>query len=178
MTLLNAERVLLRLNTGSGELVLTTHRVLHGSQAEFTSLMLEDVGSVMVARMTHRWLLAVTGACIAMASYLVWTVMQDNGSVPVEYYQRTASALLFVSAFLVIAFNVTRFTKVQFASPGATIEFRIRTMIQKEVSRFVREMENAKNTRFLQADGPAEPRSGEAPPQRLSISPSRPRRIG
>ena len=51
MTLLNHEKMLSRLDTGSGALVLTTHRVLHGWDSEFTSIMLEDVGSVVVARL-------------------------------------------------------------------------------------------------------------------------------
>jgi len=80
MTLFNDENVLTRLETDNGALVLTTRRVLHGWDSEFTSTMREDVGSVVVARLTYRWL---TGSRIALAAYLVW-VSLEGGIVPLK----------------------------------------------------------------------------------------------
>src|SRR5579864_6968220 len=77
MTLLNSERVLSRVHTGTADLVLTTHRVVHGCQNKVTSIDLEDVGSVVVARLTHNWILAVTGTCVTMAACLVGMAVQD-----------------------------------------------------------------------------------------------------
>lgn len=177
MTLLNNENVLSRLDTGSGALVLTSHRVLHGWDSEFTSIMLEDVTSVTVARLTYRWLLFVTGTCIAMAAYLVWMALQ-GGIVPVDESRRIASALLFLSALLILTFGVKRYSEVRIASSGARIEFRIRSTIRREITRFVRDIENAKNSRFLQSErAPGPQRNEEILPPRFIPSP-RQRRIG
>ena len=177
MTLLNHEKMLSRLDTGSGALVLTTHRVLHGWDSEFTSIMLEDVGSVVVARLTYRWLLFVTGSCIAMAAYLVW-ISLEGGIVPVTESRRIASALLFLSALLVLTFGVKRYSQVRISSNGDRIQFRIRSTIRREIGKFVRDLENAKNRRFFQSERAREfQTSGEILPPRFIPAPKQ-RRIG
>lgn len=177
MTLLNDENVLSRLDTGSGALVLTTHRVLHGWDSEFTSIMLEDVGSVVVARLTYRWLLFVTGSCVAMAAYLVW-VSLEGGMIPVAESRRIASALLFLSALLVLTFGVKRYSEVRISSAGDRIRLRIRSTIRREIGRFVRDLENAKSRRFFQSDRAREAQSsGDILPPRF-IPASKQRRTG
>jgi hypothetical protein len=177
MTLLNDEKMLARLDTGGGALVLTTHRVLHGWDSEFTSIMLEDVGSVVVARLTYRWLLFVTGSCIAMAAYLVY-VSLEGGVVPVDESRRIASALLFLSALLVLTFGVKRYSEVRISSAGDRIQFRIRSTIRREMGKFVRDLENAKNRRFFQSDRAREIESiGDILPPRFIPAPKQ-RRTG
>jgi len=177
MTLLHDEQILSRLDTGDGALVLTSHRVLHGWDSEFTSIMLEDVASVVVARLTYRWLLFLTGICIAMAAYLVY-VSLEGGIVPVDQSRRIASALLFLSALLVLTFGVKRFSQVRISSTGDRIQFRIRSTIRREVGRFVRDLENAKNRRFFQSDRGREIQtSGGILPPRFIPSPKQ-RRTG
>ena len=152
MTLLNSEHLIYRLKAGNAQLVLTSHRVCHGSDNGFTSIRLEEVGSVALARMAHRWMLAAVGVCVAIAIYLVCALVQADGAALADVYRRLASALLFVSALLVIAFNITRFTRIQIASPGANIEVRFRSLIAKEIRRFVQDLEDAKDARYVQAD--------------------------
>src|SRR5579864_5431789 len=153
MTLMEEERLILRLDTNKGRLFLTSLRVWHGSDLEFTSIRLEDVGSVSVVQLTHRWLLWAIGVCITVAACLVWMGAQGVGLLGVENYRKLASLLLFASALLVMAFGTRRFTQVRIASTTAAIECRVRSMIRKEIIRFVRNMEDAKNARYRHGDG-------------------------
>jgi len=144
MTLMNSERVLSRMTTGHGELVLTTHRVVHGWQNSFTTIRLPDVGSAIVARLTHRWMLVVTGTCIMMAACLVARALLHGEFESVDIYRQGASALLFISAFLVVTFGVKRMSVVQIFSPQATISFRVRSAIRRDVNRFLIELDKAR----------------------------------
>jgi hypothetical protein len=164
MKLLQSERLLFQIDTGKGHLVLTSHRVCHSSELEFTSIMLEDVCSVAVTRTAHRWILGAVGGCIAMACLLVWMAVWGDTPVPEDLYRRSASLLLFVSSILMIIFTVRRFSKIQVASPAASIQFRVRSSIRKDIRQFVREMESAKNTRYLESDRkPEAERKAETP---------------
>ena len=144
MTLLNSEIVISRLDTGSGELVLTSHRVLHGWQTKFTSIMLKDVGSVVMARLTHRWILFVAGTCVAMAVCLVAAATGRREIEPVDTYRLVASTLLFASAFLVVAFGVKRFNMVQISSPRGKIGFRVRSALRRDTKRFLVDLDRAR----------------------------------
>ncbi|GEM_PF-2911454 len=150
MTLTEGERLILRLQTATGRLFLTDLRVWHSSESEFTSIRLEDVSSVAVMQLTHRWLLWITGACTTVAAGLVWMGSQGVPFVGTETYRWIASVLLFVSAILVMAFGTKRFTLVRIAAQAATIEVRIRTMVRKEIIKLVRDLEDAKNARYRQ----------------------------
>jgi hypothetical protein len=178
MELWTSERLIVRMETGGGQMVLTTHRVCHGNKATFTSIMLEDVCSVVVARMAHRWLLFIMGACIAAAAYLLWIALRGSGVVPEEDYRKVASALLFLSALIVIAFHITRFSGVQIASPGASIEIRDGSVISPELRQFVREVENARNERLDSVRVPEPPAGSDTTPQSLTIPARRQRRTG
>jgi|SRR5579871_4649681 len=179
MKLLDSERLLFELHTGKGQLALTTHRVCHSSEGEFTSIMLENVCSVAVARLAHRGLLWIVGMFMAVAGYLVWMALRPDTAVPEQAYRAVASFLLFVSAILVIAFTLTRYSRVQVASAGASIEFRVRSRIAKDVRQFVRETEGAQNARFLELGRMAPAAStGTLPAQGTASSPDRQRRIG
>ena len=144
MTLLNSEQVISRIDTGHGELVLTSHRVVHGWETQFTSILLADVGSVVVARLTHRWMLFVIGTCVLMAAGLVALAFGSGGFGPVDIYRQLASALLFLSAFLVVTFGVKRFSMVQITSPQASIELRVRSVIRKDLNRFLVNLDKAR----------------------------------
>lgn|SRR5579872_2393348 len=160
MTLTDGERLILRLETASGKLILTDLRVWLSSDSEFTSIRLEDVSSVAVVQLTHRWLLWMIGACTALAAGLVWMGSQGVPFVGTETYRWVASLLLFVSAILVMAFGTRRFTLVRIAAHTATIEARVRSMVRKEIIRLVRDLEDAKNARYRQAGPIAAPRAG------------------
>ena len=151
MTLTDGEHLILRLETASGKLFLTDMRVWHSSDSEFTSIRLEDVSSVAVVQLTHRWLLWITGACTALAAGLMWLGSQGVPFLGTEAYRMVASVLLFVSAILVMAFGTRRFTLVRIAAHTATIEARVRSMIRREIIKLVRDLEDAKNARYRQA---------------------------
>lgn len=176
MTLTQGERQLFRLETATGKLLLTNLRVWHGSESEFTSIRLEDAGSVSVVQLTHRWLLWATGVCIMLAACLVWMASQGVAYIGIENYRRLASLLLFASALLVMAFGTKRFTQVRIASNQAAIEVRIRSMVRGEIIQFVRAMEDAKNARFRQSDDAIPPQSvgkpalGVSAPYRQQLS--------
>ena len=174
MQLLVSEQVLFRLDTGDGQLVLTTQRVYHSNKSGFTNIMLQDVCSVAMARTAHGWLVWAMAGCVALAACLVWMAIQADTAVREDDYRRIASAFLFLGAFLMSAFHLTRFSKMQIASPGASIELRVRTMINKEMRHFVREMETAKNARYLEGDRlPPTPAAVDAPAQNVSPAPQR-----
>jgi hypothetical protein len=172
MKLLQSERLLFQIDTGKGHLVLTTHRVCHSSELEFTSIMLEDVCSVAVTRTAHRWILAAVGGCIAIACLLIWTVVWGDSPIPEDVYRRSASLLLFVSSILMIVFTITRFSKIQVASPAASIQFRVRNSIRKDVRQFVREMESAKNARYLESERKPVPESNPEAASKPEPAPS------
>ena len=156
---MDGENLLFRLPTASGRLSLSNLRIWHSSDSEFTSIRLEDVGSVAVVQLTHRWLLWTTGLCILLASGLVWVATQGTELVGVETYRKIASLLLFVSAVQVMIYGMKRFTQVLVGSHSAKIEVRVRSMARKEILQFVRQMENAKSVRYRQAGPVAQPRS-------------------
>ena len=137
MTLLNSETVLSRIDDGQVELVLTTDRVVYGSKTKFTSIRLEDVGSAVLLRLTHGWILAITGTCFTIATSIIAMAVQNDGIGPLDFGSRLASALLFLSAYLVVAFGNKRFDMIQISSPEATIAFGIRTIFRKDVDRFL-----------------------------------------
>ena len=155
MKLMDQERLILRLATATGQLSLTNLRIWHSGESEFASIRLEDVGSVSVVQLTHRWLLWMTGGFIVLAACLVWMASQGG----IETYRRFASLLLFVSAVLVMAFGTKRFTQVRVASNAVTIEAKVRSMARKEIIQLVREMEEAKQARYRQPGHLAEQRS-------------------
>ena len=157
--LMDGERLSIQLETSSGKLFLTNLRVWHSSDSEFTSIRVEDVSSVAVVQLTHRWLLWTTGACIVLAAGLVWMGSQGVASLGMENYRRVASLLLLVSAILVMAFGTKRFTQMRIASGAETIEVRVRSMIRREMIQFVREMESAKSARSRQTSRVAERQS-------------------
>jgi hypothetical protein len=157
MTLAEGERLIFSLQTATGRLVLTDLRVWHSSESEFTSIRLEDVSSVAVLQLTHRWLLWTTAACTTLAAGLVWMGSQGVPFLGTETYRWVASGLLFVSAILVMAFGTKRFTLMRIAAHTATIEARIRSMIRKEIIKLVRDLEDAKNARYRQIGHPHPP---------------------
>jgi hypothetical protein len=159
MKLLNEERLIFGLSTATGKLSLTSLRIFQSSESEFTSIRLEDVSSVSVVQLTHRWLLWMTGACITIAASLVWMASQGAAFLGMENYRIVASLLLFVSAILVMAFGTKRFTQVRVAANTATIEVRVRSMARSEIIRFVRELEEAKNARYRQIGHLSQPKS-------------------
>lgn len=150
MTLADGERLILRLQTATGKLFLTDLRIWHSSESEFTSIRLEDVSSVAVMQLTHRWLLWITAACTSVAAALVWMGSQGIPFVGTETYRWVASGLLFVSAVLVMAFGTRRFTLLRITAHAAMIEVRIRSMVRKEIIKLVRDLEDAKNARYRQ----------------------------
>ena len=153
MTLPDSEIVISRVDTSSGPLVLTSHRVLYGRPTEFTSIPLEDVGSVIIAHLAQRWILFVGGTCAGMAVCLAMA-MGYGGIGPVGPARELASALLFVGAFLVVAFGVKRFSRVQISSPNGSIAFRIRSALRKDVKRFLADLDRARTVWYF-ADRPA-----------------------
>jgi len=181
MTLMDEERLIFRLDTNAGRLFLTSLRVWHGSDSAFTSIRLEDVSSVAIANLTHTWLLWATGGCITLAGTLVWMASHGAGPLGPEFGPKVASLLLFVSALLVMAFGMKRYTRVRIVAQGATIEVRVRSMIRKEITRFVRDMEDAKNARYQPAERTPEPpplRSMDLDWGHQSVSPPLQRRTG
>jgi len=148
MMLMDGERLIFRLETATGKLFLTDLRIWHGNETEFTGIRLEDVGSVSAVQLTHRWLLWMTGVCIILAACLVWMAAQGVAYLGIDNYRRVASLLLFASAVLVMLFGTKRFTQVRIASNLATIEVRVRSMIGRELTKFVRDLEEAKNARY------------------------------
>ena len=154
MTLAEGERLIFHLPTTAGRLHLTDLRVWHSSDSEFTSIRLEDVSSVAVLQLTHRWLLWLTGACTTVAACLVWMGTQGVPFVGTETYRWVASGLLFVSALLVMTFGTKRFTLLRITAHAAMIEVRIRSMVRSEIIKLLRDLEDAKNARYRQT-GPA-----------------------
>ena len=161
MMLLDGERLIFRLETATGKLILTDLRIWHGNETEFTGIRLEDVGSVSAVQLTHRWLLWMTGICIALAACLVWMASQGVAYLGIDNYRRVASLLLFASAILVMLFGTKRFTQVRIASNLATIEVRVRSLIGSELTRFVRDLEEAKNARYRLAGPIPEPQRAQ-----------------
>ena len=156
--LMDEESLLFRLPTSTGRLSLSNLRIWHSSDSEFTSIRLEDVGSVAVVQLTYRWLLWTTAVCVVLAAALVWGT-QGIELVGIETYRKIASLLLFVSAVQVMVYGLKRFTQVLVGSHSAKIEVRVRSMARKEILQFVRQMENAKSVRYRQAGPVAQPRS-------------------
>jgi hypothetical protein len=137
MTLFNSETVLSRIDDGQVELVLTTDRVVYGSKTKFTSIRLEDVGSAILLRLTHGWILAITGTCFTIATSIIAMAVQNDGIGALDFGRRLASALLFLSAYMVVAFGNKRFDMIQISSPEATIAFPIRSIFRKDVERLL-----------------------------------------
>jgi|SRR5579872_7201659 len=149
MTVLNSEQVISRIDTGHGELVLTNRRVAHRWQSKFSSIKLEDVGLARVARPRHRWMRVVTGTCVAMAAFLVEMVIQGRDFEPVDIYHSATSALLFLTAFLVVVFGVKHLTMVQISSREVIIAFRIRKAVRRDINRFLLDLDKARIGRYF-----------------------------
>lgn len=122
---------------------------MYGWQSNFTDILLEDVGAVMVARLSHRWMLFVVGVCIEMMAWLARALTLGNLE-PVEMHRQIASTLLFLGAFLVVTFGVQRFSLVQISSQRATIGFRIASDIRNDIKRFLLDLDHARMVWYLE----------------------------
>jgi len=144
----NSERVLSRVDTGNGALVLTTHRLIYGWQTKYTNILLEDVGSVMVTDLTRPWTLVLAGTCLE-AACVVGMAMLHGSLRPVDIHNQLASALLFLSALLIVTFVIKRYSQVRISSQRAAIGLQISGRLRKDVSRFLRELEKARTAWYF-----------------------------
>jgi len=148
MTLLENEQVMFR--TKRDDFLVTTHRVRDGAGDRFTSIMLEDVCSVRVVRLSFRWLLYASIAAFLFAAYsgLRFVNALDSGQERVLDQAQTAGGVgLVVGLVLLIAFFITRYSAVEIASAGAVIDVTMSRV--NDAAELVAALESAKNDRYM-----------------------------
>lgn len=135
MRLFDQEKVLCR--SDKDDVVLTTHRVRKGADSEFTSIMLDEVCSVRVTRISHPWLLYATLGAFAGAIYL--------GS---HEYPAGSIFPTVIGTLALVAYFRSRVSVVEIASAAAIIQFRYLGASAEAISDFVMALESAKDQRY------------------------------
>jgi hypothetical protein len=141
MTYLPGEKIL--MESDNKTLVLTTHRVRYDAigkgkgwadRAELISIMLEEVASCAITRISYPFLLwlALLGLALAILA-------QDRALIGL------AIAILSAGGYILSRRLVLLIT----SSGGGQIQFNIGGMSLQAVRDFVDEIEKAKNQRFL-----------------------------
>jgi hypothetical protein len=167
MTLLDGEKVL--LETEAGDLVVTTHRVRHGSQkSEYTSIMLEEICSVEVTRKARPWMLIA--AWTLLVATLLWVARLGflfNAAATLdaiaEYERSARRALIYggtMSGFFFMAYFWIRYRVVVLASAGAKIEWVVERLGPDYVAGCVDQVEAARNERLLLLNRISIPKAG------------------
>jgi len=138
MQSLPGERVL--YESPSGHFKLTTHRVRYDRQdrgsGKIKSIMLEEIASCAMTRLTHLWLLILAALCVFGG--LIGSI---QGGV-VAFVAGALLGLLFALAYLLSGEQV-----VAIASAGTTIFLNTKSWSLAEVRELLDRIEAAKNAR-------------------------------
>ena len=140
MLSLPGERVLYK--SPRGRLKVTTHRLRYDRQGSGTmsikSIMLEEVASCTMTRLTYPWLLLVAGLCV-LGGFVAGA---QYGGVPI---------VVGVLCALVcgVGYLFSRQQVVVIASAGSSITLDMRGCTVEEVRELIDHIEAAKNARYL-----------------------------
>lgn len=140
MQSLQGERVL--YESPSGCLKLTTHRVRYDRQGGGTgtikSIMLEEIASCAMTRLTHLWLLILAALCVLCG--LIGSIQGGIGAFV---------AGVFLGLVFAIAYLLSREQVVAIASAGATTFLNAKNWSLAEVRDLLDRIEAAKNARYF-----------------------------
>lgn len=137
MQLLRGERIV----HDAGTLKVTTHRIRfdhqNGGQGTIKSMMLEEVASCVLTRLTYP-LLLVFAAFFVIVGVIASMRFSQNGYV---------IAGLLIGAILAICYLLSRRQVVAIQSAGATIAIQVNRWTLEEIRDFIDCVESAKDTR-------------------------------
>lgn len=142
MELLPDEKVLLL--SDDNELTLTTHRVRLESQslgrAQIISIMLEELASCSMTRVSHPIFLILAGVSIVIGAVVASNGRGNEGALTLG---------LVAAVVFVILYFANRQQIIALASAGATINVNTQGMNPETVRAFINRAETAKNARYL-----------------------------
>jgi hypothetical protein len=147
MKLLKNEAFLYR--SEDDDVILTTHRVRSGGDSEFTSIMLEQICSIVVERKTNRWWMIAALVAFGIAAYLGITAYSYVPLAPYSEYQGVAIGAAVIGALLFFAYFATRVTVAEIASAAAAIRFQGSGRHMAGILELMELLESAKNERYL-----------------------------
>ena len=140
MRSLPGERVLYK--SPNGRLKVTTHRLRYdrqgGGTGSIKSIMLEEVASCAMTRLTYPWLLVVAGLCVLGG--LLAGVQGSGGVVAIG---------VFFGLVCGVAYLLSRRQVVVIASAGSSITMNTQGWTVVEVRDLFDHVEAAKNARYL-----------------------------
>jgi hypothetical protein len=145
MRLLPGERVL--FESECGRLKFTTHRIRYDRQGGGTgtikSIMLEEIASCAMTRLTRPWLLILAALCVLAG--LISSIQGGIGAFVAGF----VFGLVFAIAYL-----LGREQVVAIASAGATIHLNTKNWDLVELRDLLDRIEAAKNARYIALHAP------------------------
>jgi EamA domain-containing membrane protein RarD len=136
MKLLPNEKMI--IETDEKELVLTSHRVRYNAKstnnAEFMSIMLNEVASCGIVKKTKPLLLALAIIIALIGLY-----------VGAKESQTAAIVFILIAFFFGVGYFLTIRKMLEIASAGSSILLNVSKMSMNQIIEFVDELEGAKN---------------------------------